>query len=269
MVAVEPSSAQMGQLDKVMRHHLRIARPVNSLIKSTEMYRDGLGLSVLGQFRNHDGFDGVMLGDPESNYHFEFTIRDSHPIIPTPTEEDLAVFYIADLLEWNTACKRMHSVGFRSVTSLNPYWTASGLTFEDNDGYRVVLQNGSWNSTANSSQIKTVRAVMIYVTNVESAFTWYQLAFPQSIKNTVQEFAFDYLQVGNVRIEIVAADDKVSSGPCGTVVYWNVENIKSSISALEAIGATLFRGPLNIENGESMCQMQDPWGNCIGLRGKK
>jgi len=22
-----------------------------------------------------------------------------------------------------------------------------------------------------------------------------------------------------------------------------------------------------IENGEAMCQVQDPWGNCIGLRG--
>ena len=117
-------------------------------------------------------------------------------------------------------------------------------------------------------RIEAIRAVLIHVPDPAAGLVWYQLAFPQSIKNTVQEFAFDYLQVGDVRIEIVAADDKVSSGPSGTVVYWHVENIKISISALEAIGATLFRGPLNIENGESMCQMQDPWGNCIGLRGK-
>lgn len=27
------------------------------------------------------------------------------------------------------------------ATSFNPYWDASGQTFEDADGYRIVLQN--------------------------------------------------------------------------------------------------------------------------------
>jgi len=26
----------------------------------------------------------------------------------------------------------------------NPYWKRNGRTFEDVDGYRVVLQNGTW-----------------------------------------------------------------------------------------------------------------------------
>ena len=30
------------------------------------------------------------------------------------------------------------------VTSFNPYWEISGQTFEDADGYRIVLQNGTW-----------------------------------------------------------------------------------------------------------------------------
>ncbi|MDY0831642.1 MULTISPECIES: VOC family protein [unclassified Pseudomonas] len=32
------------------------------------------------------------------------------------------------------------------------------------------------------------------------------------------------------------------------------------------LGATLYRGPMKIEGGEWMCQVRDPWGNCIGLR---
>jgi prolyl oligopeptidase len=34
--------------------------------------------------------------------------------------------------------------GFRVVPSVNPYWDRSGRTFEDVDGYRVVLQKGAW-----------------------------------------------------------------------------------------------------------------------------
>ena len=70
-----------------------------------------------------------------------------------------------------------------------------------------------------------------------------------------------------MRIEIVIADEKVSAGPSGTVVYWQVENIAASLAEFKNLGAMLYRGPMNIENGEAMCQVQDPWGNCIGLCG--
>ncbi|WP_420360213.1 hypothetical protein [Agrobacterium vitis] len=30
------------------------------------------------------------------------------------------------------------------ITSYNPYWDNLGKTFEDPDGYRVVLQNSAW-----------------------------------------------------------------------------------------------------------------------------
>ncbi|MDX8425330.1 VOC family protein, partial [Vibrio parahaemolyticus] len=39
------------------------------------------------------------------------------------------------------------------------------------------------------------------------------------------------------------------------------------LSRFEAIGASLYRGPMEIENGLSMCQLEDPFGNLIGLRG--
>jgi hypothetical protein len=34
--------------------------------------------------------------------------------------------------------------GFRMVPSFNPYWAMPGRTFEDANGYRVVLQNPAW-----------------------------------------------------------------------------------------------------------------------------
>jgi catechol 2,3-dioxygenase-like lactoylglutathione lyase family enzyme len=129
-----------------MPHHLRIARPVADLTKSQAMYCQGLGLTVLGHFENHEGFDGVMLGTQGAGYHFEFTRCASHPIMPMPTQDDLAVFYMPSASEWNAACAKMIAAGFKSVASLNPYWDRQGRTFEDHDGYRVVLQNAAWDA---------------------------------------------------------------------------------------------------------------------------
>jgi catechol 2,3-dioxygenase-like lactoylglutathione lyase family enzyme len=129
-----------------MQHQLRIARPVTDLARATAMYCEGLGLRVLASFENHEEFDGVMLGAPGSSYHFEFTRCRTHPVTPAPTPEDLAVFYVPDTNEWRRLCAAMSAAGFTEVASFNPYWTACGRTFEDPDGYRVVLQNAAWSN---------------------------------------------------------------------------------------------------------------------------
>jgi len=45
---------------------------------------------------------------------------------------------------WEKACKRMEEAGFTLTSSYNPYWDVTGKTFEDMDGYRVVLQHQEW-----------------------------------------------------------------------------------------------------------------------------
>jgi hypothetical protein len=110
------------------------------------MYRNGLGLSELGRFEDHEGFDGVMLGVSALPYHFEFTYCRAHPVVPAPTPEDLVVFYVPDRTEWQRVCESMLAAGFVEVPSFNPYWQRHGRTFEDPDRYRVVLQQAQWNS---------------------------------------------------------------------------------------------------------------------------
>jgi catechol 2,3-dioxygenase-like lactoylglutathione lyase family enzyme len=124
--------------------HVRIARPVGDLQRTRAVYCEGLGLRVLGSFEDHEGFDGVMLGLPGARFHFEFTRCAAHPVRPSPTAEDLAVFYLPDAAEWRRTCEAMLAAGFCQVASFNPYWDRCGRTFEDPDGYRVVLQNGAW-----------------------------------------------------------------------------------------------------------------------------
>jgi len=127
-----------------MQHHLRLARPVGDLARAQAMYVKGLGLHVIASFQDHAGFDGVMLGKPGAQYHFEFTQCHGHPVTPTPTQEDLIVFYMPAKAEWDGACADLINAGFKSVISFNPYWDANGRTYEDHDGYRIVLQNSAW-----------------------------------------------------------------------------------------------------------------------------
>jgi catechol 2,3-dioxygenase-like lactoylglutathione lyase family enzyme len=137
-----PEAIQKG--GRAMPPHLRIAKPVRDLTRARDMYSHGLGLQVLGSFQDHDGFDGVMLGVPGAGYHFEFTRARHHPQRPSSTVDDLVVFYIPGEAEWRSMCDRMLAAGFTPVRAFNPYWEARGRTYEDGDGYRIVLERAGW-----------------------------------------------------------------------------------------------------------------------------
>jgi predicted enzyme related to lactoylglutathione lyase len=115
--------------------------------------------------------------------------------------------------------------------------------------------------------LSPVVSVLIHVADVPAGLAWYQLAFPSAIHHHLTEFNLEFLDIGGVQVEIVPADEKVPSGACGSVVYWHVANFAATLRHFHSIGAKLYRGPMKIENGQEMCQVRDPWGNCIGLRG--
>ena len=127
-----------------MATQLRIARPVGDLGRSKAMYCRGLGLRVVSSFEGHAGFDGVILGTPDAHYHFEFTRCRAHPVMPTPTPEDLLVLYVPVHERWRARCDNLSAAGFEPVASFNPYWDARGRTYEDADGYRIVVQLEAW-----------------------------------------------------------------------------------------------------------------------------
>jgi catechol 2,3-dioxygenase-like lactoylglutathione lyase family enzyme len=127
-----------------MSMHVRIARPVRDLERSVAMYKRALDLDELGRFADHAGFDGVMLGRRGETHHFEFTYCRTHPVRPAPTVEDLLVFYVPEPDAWCRACMTLLEAGFKEVQACNPYWQQRGRTFEDPDGYRVVLEQAAW-----------------------------------------------------------------------------------------------------------------------------
>ena len=122
---------------------LRIARPTNHLEAVTKMYCDGLGFKEIGSFDDHEGFDGRMVGHPWLRYHLEFTQHRSAKMPSAPSQDNLLGFYIPETKQWRESCEAMTKAGFRVVNAYNPYWDRLGKTFEDLDGYRVVLQNAT------------------------------------------------------------------------------------------------------------------------------
>ncbi|BEI83513.1 hypothetical protein CcaverHIS002_0401170 [Cutaneotrichosporon cavernicola] len=122
---------------------LRIARPSTDLSRTTSQWA-AWDLTLLTSFRDHAGFDGVILGAPNAPYHFEFTTG-PHAIKPACTDEDLTVFYYADGDgEWDAACARAVEKGWTRVRSSNPYWEENGACFADADGYVVVAARMAW-----------------------------------------------------------------------------------------------------------------------------
>jgi catechol 2,3-dioxygenase-like lactoylglutathione lyase family enzyme len=127
---------------------IRIARPTSRLEDVVEFYRDGLGLQVIDSFHDHEGFTGVMIGLPGSALHLEFTTRESDLTEPAglaPTKDNLLAFYVASPAEFASITQWLQSSGHAPVPPVNPYWLDVGsLTFEDPDGWRVVVVPGPY-----------------------------------------------------------------------------------------------------------------------------
>jgi hypothetical protein len=125
----------------------RIACPSDDAEALLPIYCEGLGLKVIGSFCNCDGFDGIMLVVPRTNYHFEFTHKCGHVVGWAPLQEYSSVFYLPDANAWQAAVATIRRAGFYPVVSFNPNGDLHRMTFEDSVGYRLVLQNAAWDSS--------------------------------------------------------------------------------------------------------------------------
>ena len=122
---------------------IRLARPTDKLAEVVSFYRDRLGLPIIGEFHDHDGYSGVMLGLTDDQTQLEFTHASGGSPCPAPTKDNLLVLYMPDEEAFNRAVVRMEQTGQQQVEPENPYWNVRGRTYEDPDGWRVVLYRGT------------------------------------------------------------------------------------------------------------------------------
>ncbi len=106
---------------------------------------------------------------------------------------------------------------------------------------------------------------MFHVSDVKKASDWYSRLL--SINPVYLLEDFPVLRIGDTEICFHKADSKVSSGKSGSVAYWRVTDFREAVTRAEAMGGAIHRGPLPIENGDTICQVADPFGNLFGLVG--
>ncbi|HEY8783746.1 MAG TPA: VOC family protein [Mucilaginibacter sp.] len=116
----------------------RTARHTKDLNRIIDFYGRILGLKVLGEFKDHHNYDGVFLGVPGADWHLEFTVSKDIPS-HCSDDDDLLVFYAESLDEFNKIKEKFVASGVKHVRPKNPYWEKNGITFEDPDGFRIVL----------------------------------------------------------------------------------------------------------------------------------
>ena len=119
---------------------LRVARHTERLEELVRFYHDDLGLPEVGRFDDHGGYTGVFLDIPGTGAHLELTSGGRHRP-PEPHPESLLVFYMRDDEVVRAIAARL---GADPIRPANPYWAEHGLTFEDPDGFRVVLVPEQW-----------------------------------------------------------------------------------------------------------------------------
>ena len=116
----------------------RTARHTRELNRMIDFYGRVLGLQVLGEFKDHQNYDGVFLGIPGESWHLEFTVSADTPA-HSPDDDDLLVFYAESPDEFNKIKERFIANKVKHLKPKNPYWENNGITFEDPDGFRIVI----------------------------------------------------------------------------------------------------------------------------------
>ena len=117
---------------------LRVARHTVDLKPIINFYTTVLGLEIIGEFKDHNNYDGIFIGGKSVNWHLEFTISNEQPN-HHPDEDDLLVFYAETVTEYEKIKQNIIAHHIPYVDPKNPYWKENGITIADPDGFRVVI----------------------------------------------------------------------------------------------------------------------------------
>jgi uncharacterized protein len=115
---------------------------------------------------------------------------------------------------------------------------------------------------------KYVSEIMYFVSDRRRAAAWYSKLFGIEITYLENPEHF-FIRVGNQDVWFHQSDNKVPSGAAGHVAYWQVADFDAVLERATQLGAKLYRGPLDRQDGSYMCQVKDPDGNLIGLIGSR
>lgn len=117
---------------------LRVARHTDDLERIENFYVDILGFERLGGFENHNNYDGIFIGKPGLDWHFEFT-QSTQKAVHSFDQDDVMVFYPKTIEDYNRLINTLLNNNISSITANNPFWNENGKMFLDPDDYRIVI----------------------------------------------------------------------------------------------------------------------------------
>ncbi|MDP5001875.1 MAG: VOC family protein [Flavobacterium sp.] len=118
----------------------RFARHTNDLEQIKSFYIDILGFELLGDFENHNDYDGIFIGKSNENWHLEFT-KSEEVVHFDFNEDDILVFYPNNKIEFDFIMNKIQSKKIEFVEAKNPYWNENGKMILDPDGYRIIISD--------------------------------------------------------------------------------------------------------------------------------
>lgn len=118
----------------------RSARHTNRIKEIETFYTKILNLDILGDFKNHNGYDGLFTGKANTDWHLEFTTS-SDDVNHQFDEDDCLVFYPETQDEYEAVIKNLEFYRIEPIQAKNPYWNINGISFLDPDGFVVIVSS--------------------------------------------------------------------------------------------------------------------------------
>ena len=111
--------------------------------------------------------------------------------------------------------------------------------------------------------IKGLGTVIYHVPDLDRAKAWYAAAFQQP-PYFDQPFYVGF-NIGGYELGLDPDRSSGRNGAGGSVAYWRVEGIETTVRHFVRAGATLASGVQEVGDGIKVASVTDPFGNVIGL----
>ena len=110
---------------------------------------------------------------------------------------------------------------------------------------------------------------MLFAEDTHAVARWWAAAFGverlEVEPHPQRDFVF--FDASGIEFGVHAADHNKNPVGGSPVVYLSVSSVSKTREQLIEHGATAHRGPLVVDEGRSICQLRDPFGNVFGLDG--
>jgi predicted enzyme related to lactoylglutathione lyase len=106
---------------------------------------------------------------------------------------------------------------------------------------------------------------MLFVDDPGSVATWWAEAL--GVDAPRSHGSYRWIELDDAELGFHVSDSERNPPGASSVGYLAVDDLERTRGALIARGAQPWRGPLRLTANRQICQVQDPFGNIVGLDG--